>query len=72
MGKRLIALVKLLFKKLMVRIHYNISMVSTPIELCTLYKNCFESLFILNFMTSRMNITVIYSDCVINYALKEF
>lgn len=72
MGKRLIALDKLLFKKLMIRIHYNISIVSTPIELCTLYKNCFESVFILNFMTSRINITVIYSNCVINDALKMF
>lgn len=70
MGKTLIALNKLMFKKLMVRIHYNSSMVSAPIELYILCKNCFESVFILNFMTSRINITVIYSNCVINYALK--
>lgn len=72
MGKSLIALDKLLVKKLMVGIHYNISMVSAPIELCTLHKNCFESVFILNFMTSRINITVMYSNCVINCALKKF
>lgn len=67
MGKRLIALDELLFKEL----HYNISMVPTPIELYILYNNCFESVFILNFLTSRINITVIYSNCAVNDALKK-